>query len=669
MTHAAPPTPLPLSPARGAREFLIRHKSDIAAFVLVLIAAFATRFAQIEAVEFYHDEAMVSMMAQELAHGQTFPLVGILSSVGIPNPPAAIYVMAAPFAVTNDPVAATAYVALLNVIGVGILWAIARRSFGFTVALFAALIFAVNPWAVMYSRKIWAQDYVNPFLLLALASTLWGYVDGKRWGQILALPVMLFAMQIHFAAWALVPLFAWIGWSGRRNIHKWAVALSVVLSIVVMLPYMVGLIQTLQADPTRINDTLGREGITDKTPFDALRYAAQLAVGVNIESWVTPGIEPSTLPVSSLLPTAATVFGAGFILAGCYAVLWSRPAGWRMLFGLWILLPIAAFQVGLSDIWPHYFVPQLPAFALLGGIGIWSLCAPLSRMSPRLSRLLSLGAAALFLVWLLGPLIFATGVFQYATTHTVPISIGTSGYTTPMSILGHVRDAIPADIDDVLVLTDGDRVWFDVEAARWPVMLRDQARCVRTLPGDGFSVQPASDTYAVIHTPTSSARIRRLYTSEDSTTIPARLGEGEYVVTIHTGSSPTGQPSTWFSNGVGLLDWEISDRRVTLQFQLQDATDRTFYGGLNHDYQYFIHLLDADGNRIGQRDASFWPGRHWCANDQLSMWADIDGAADAATLRFGFYTLLDADAGTTQAVDILDVAGNAAGNWIDIPLQ
>ena len=184
-----------------------RRVKDIAALLLVLAAAVFVRLYRLDAVEFFHDEAMVSMMAQEMADGQTFPLQGILSSVGIPNPPSSIYVMAVPFALTSDPVVATGFVALLNVLGVGLLWGIARKEFGFIAALVAGLVFAFNPWAILYSRKIWAQDYVNPFLLLALTAALWGYRDGKRWGQLLALPLMLFAMQIHFSAWALVPLF------------------------------------------------------------------------------------------------------------------------------------------------------------------------------------------------------------------------------------------------------------------------------------------------------------------------------------------------------------------------------------------------------------------------------------------------------------------------------
>lgn len=644
---------------------------DIAALLLILIVAALTRLHRLDAVEFFHDEAMVSMMAQEMADGLTFPLQGILSSVGIPNPPTSIYVMALPFAFSSDPVAATGFIAVLNVAGVGLLWLIARRYFGFTAALVAGLIFALNPWAILYSRKIWAQDYVNPFLLLALTAALWGYRDGKRCGQILALPVMLFAMQIHFAAWALVPLFAWIAWTGRRNIRRGATAAGLVLGVLVMLPYLIGFTQTLQVDPTRISDVLDRSGGARKGGLRAVIYAAQLATGTDIETWVAPHVDPTTFGRTNEVRIGAILFAGVPLLSGILAIIF-KWRGWIVGFSLWILLPLAVFQIGLADLWPHYFVPQLPAFALIAGIGV-AWFTDLTRHN----NWLWIAASALIIVvigrLLLGQWDYFATVTDYAYIHNIALGTGTSGYTTPMFVLDAVHDAIPPEIEDVIVLSDGDRVWFDAEAARWPVILRDEARCVRTLAPSGMMVAPAG-RFAMITTPTVSTSLLALYPGAGAAVIPARTDEGSYHVTVF--DSPPAPDDTLtalpapapFSNGVLLTGYHISQERVDLRFTLPEAPDRSFYGALDHDYQFFIHLLDLNGARIAQLDASFWPGRHWCAGDQLTLWRDID-TTDAETLRFGFYKLLDAETGVTQAVDLLDVAGNPTGNWVDIRLE
>lgn len=644
---------------------------DIAALLLVLIVAALARLHRLDAVEFFHDEAMVSLMAQEMADGQTFPLQGILSSVGIPNPPTSIYVMALPFAFTSDPVAATGFIALLNVAGVGLLWLIARRYFGFTAALVAGLLFALNPWAILYSRKIWAQDYVNPFLLLALTAALWGYRDGKRWGQVLALPIMLFAMQIHFAAWALVPLFAWVAWSGRRNIHRGATAAGVALGVLVMLPYLIGFAQTLQADPARISDVIGRSGGAREGGLRSVVYAAQLATGTDIETWVAPHVDPAILGRTNEVRTGAILLAAIPLLTGILALIF-KWRGWIVGFSLWILLPLVAFQIGLADIWPHYFVPQLPAFALIAGLGVaWIIDLTRHDYWPRV-----VAFALIFIVIgriLLGQWGYFLTVTDYAYTHNIALGVGTSGYTTPMFVLDAVRDAIPPEIGDVIVLSDGDRVWFDAEAARWPVILRDDVRCVRALPPNGMMVAP-DGPLVVITTPTASAELHALYPGAGAAVIPARAGEGSYRVALYDslplpadGLAALPTPAI-FSNGVALTDYNISQGRVDLRFTLPDAPDRSFYGALEYDYQFFIHLLDSNGERVAQLDASFWPGRHWCAGDQLTLWRDLD-TAGAATLRVGFYKLLDAETGEMQAVDLLDAAGNPAGNWIDIRLE
>lgn len=642
---------------------------DIAALLFVLICATFVRLHRLDAVELFHDESMVSMMAQEMADGLTFPLQGILSSVGIPNPPTSIYAMALPFAFTHNPLVATGYIALLNVAAVGLLWLIARRYFGFTAALVAALCFAFNPWAILYSRKIWAQDYANPFLLLALTATLWGFRDGKRWGQIFALPLMLFAMQIHFAAWALVPLFGWIAWTGRRAARRGPVIASIILGLLILLPYLIGFAQTLQADPARISDTLKRSGGAREGGLRVLTYAAKLATGTGIEIWVAPRLDPAVFGHTAVTRGVAVVLAAIPLLLGTLALLLKRRR-WIISLALWILLPIAAFQIGLADLWPHYFIPQLPAFALLAGIGTAWVIESAGR-----SRLLRSGMIALTGLVIGGGLGVQwrdfTTITDYAYQHQIEIGAGTSGHTTPMFVLDAVHAAIPADIDDVIVLSDGDRVWFDAEAARWPVILRGEARCVRALPVDGMMVTP-SGRFAVIMTPTASHALRQMYASEGAAVIPARSGEGEYRVTVY---DTLPQPVVFtpltsaarFSNGVTLWGYRQGPERIELQFILPEAPDRTFYGALEYDYQLFIHLLDSNGQRIAQSDASFWPGRHWCAGDQLALWREID-TRNAQTLRVGFYKLRD-NKGAMQAVDLLDTAGNPAGNWIDIPLD
>lgn len=716
------------------------RRNEWIGLLVVLILATAIRLYRVDSVEFYHDEAMLGMLAQEMADGQTFPLQGIVSSVGIPNPPQTVYTILPPFWFSNDPVFVTSWVIFLNLIGVALLYIITLRQFGFAPALLAATFYAVNPWAVMYSRKLWAQDYVNPFLLLALLFAQLGFRDGKRWAQILTVPVMLWGMQIHFAAWALVPLFGWIILAGRKNWHIRSLMLSAILSLLVLTPFILGIVQTLSQDPTRIGDSLsasaGRDLDGGLSPWV---HWVRLLTGDDIRTWFLPANDLSTSK-----PLAAMLMILGLIPIGLAAG-WQlvRHHGWGVWGALilWLILPPLAFDVVLSDVWPHYFIPLLPGFALFFGLAITSPTPATQRFPKLVSRIFLIGliplaligcAALALLAWMsllvgssepyyvfiiglisaiLGylwlrpiatrkPIWTSENLWRFAlfsftlsslwfmnlewtsrlrdsVVHGSFQGAGTSGYTTPAFVLNRVVDSLPRETNDVIVLTKDMDIWFDSEAARWPVILRDFATCVRALPSDGYAVFP-NHLFTVITTPDASTPMQTLYADAMQTTwIENRNNAKPYTTSIfEVALTWTRAPMTdlatpiQFDNDVLLTGYGFADGELYLRWSLPDAPDRRFYESRAHNVQFFAHLLDADGNRVGQLDKQFWHARNWCAGDTLYTWGGIEGTSSPALLRVGFYQLgLGKEAGQPFPLDVLDSMGNPAGNWADIPLN
>ena len=243
------------------------RRSDLIQLVLIVCVAAALRFHRSDVVEYFHDDAMLTTLALELVDGMGIPTTGILSSTGIPNSPVSVYIMAIPYSLSADPQFAVHFVMLLNVIGVGLLWMLARIHFGLRAAFVAGMVYAINPWAVLFSRKIWAQEIHTPFILLGLLLLLHGFWqrrdDASRrfsrlLSQTLSLPILLFGLQIHFAAWALLPVIPLVIWQGRRQISWRATVLGILLSILILLPYARGLSQTLDSDPYRISDAMQR---------------------------------------------------------------------------------------------------------------------------------------------------------------------------------------------------------------------------------------------------------------------------------------------------------------------------------------------------------------------------------------------------------------------------
>src|SRR5512136_2040 len=127
---------------------------------VILILAAVLRLGAPGITEFKRDEANLSHLALDMARGRVFPLLGIDSSVGIRNAPFSVYVIVPPFLLTSDPTLATLYIGLLGVVAVLLVYLLARRYYGPLAAVVAGLLYAVSPWAVVFSRKIWAQDFL-----------------------------------------------------------------------------------------------------------------------------------------------------------------------------------------------------------------------------------------------------------------------------------------------------------------------------------------------------------------------------------------------------------------------------------------------------------------------------------------------------------------------------
>jgi hypothetical protein len=641
-------------------------RRDILVLCIILLIASWTRLGRSHIVEYFHDDAMLATLALEMADGENFPITGILSSTGIPNPPTSVYVMAIPFSLSSDPNFAIHFVMLLNVVGVGFLWLIAHRYFGKQVGIIASLAYAVNPWAILFSRKIWAQDFHTPFILLGLLLLLYGFwesSDRHHWkqtfAQTLSIPILLFAFQIHFAALALAPLIPVALWVGRKRIIWRAVVMSFILSACILAPYIVGLVQTLDQDSTRISDAAGRSSATDGLSFtsDPIIDTLYLSSGTGLETWVAPNQQTELSKTYPPLTQTGLIFSV-FMLLGVISV-WQTYRQFALLLLIWAFLPQLALILNWTPVYTHYFIPSIPAMLLLGGIGFGNILRIIARQ-----RILT------GLAWSLILLILGLQVIQWQTTldYLEAQHIPYPGFTTPIGDLNAVRDTLQ-ESNDVLIISQGMSWNLHHEVAVWDTLLWDDVRCVRTLIDDGYAVFPAQPFDIVIAPDAPPNPINNLYQTDNPIHYKTRQGDNGYTV-YRWDSSPqwnqaTIQPidATFFDNDVQLTGYALEKDRVYLEWRLP-----TQHKGA--DYQYSAQLFDADTNRIAQLDKTFWHGRHWCENDRLITWGTLPSETDAATLTIGMYIL-----GKGNEVEqffnanVLDKLGNPVGQSVNIPLN
>ena len=185
------------------RELKIELKlNSILAFGLLVISVLL-RIAFLDLIEFKSDEFIAIKLAQENIHQNGIVLKGLKSSTGLYNPPFFIYLISLPVFFTSDPIWVTFFVILLNLLGLALLYFLAKMLFQRNLALIITALFSSAPWAILYSRKIWAQDCLF-FFLAAFYLTLFSNIKKYSRAKVYLLFVLLsFTTQLHMSAWFL----------------------------------------------------------------------------------------------------------------------------------------------------------------------------------------------------------------------------------------------------------------------------------------------------------------------------------------------------------------------------------------------------------------------------------------------------------------------------------
>jgi 4-amino-4-deoxy-L-arabinose transferase-like glycosyltransferase len=655
-----------------------------AAFIAILVLASALRLGAPGTIEFKRDEAALSQLALDMARGRDFPLLGISSSVGIPNAPFNIYIMALPYLFSSDPTLATQFIGLLNSFAVALTYVLARRYFGTTAAVVAALAYAASPWGVLYSRKIWAQDLLPFFTLLTLGTGLAGFVGGKRWGQWLHLPLLVITGQIHYSAFVIIPASLYLIVSGRKRWTR-AFALSFIPSLLLVMPYAIGVARAVIPNAnTILANAAPTTTETDAfTPtLQGLEYAALTIAGTDIHSLAGPQRFQEYL---ASVPNAYPLFYV-LALAALTVFVWLLVRWWqkrRVVDGvllIWTVFPILAFSFTWTTIYPHYMIPMMPAVYMLIGIGaqvLWHKREGLWRWAFVVAAAL-LGAVVVLQVWLI------IALLRFLYVNATP-----NGFGTPLGYLLPIRaEILSRQPTQILVDVGGQAVGIDGNATVWNFLLADipDVRFVDDVTavyaaeevmrlrlcgleivtqqaelGPCFYGYGSSETMQV----TRLFHMRYWYTAVDpnyfNSLIP--VYEGIYSLLIQRGLrqddfEPINAEGFTFDNGARVYGYTWDRQCLRLFWEITAPTDQ--------NYSFAIHFVDAEDNRVANADALSWMGRYWRAGDRvIRTFCLPEVPAGIVGVNIGMYTY---DGANFYNANLLDVNNTPVGQMLEIRL-
>ena len=418
---------------------------EIIAFIGILSVTSVLRLSNLGSASFTYDAAFISNMAADLVTTGRLPLQGMVSSVGVQNPALAVYLLGLPIALQRDPRTTIAFIALLNAVAVGGVCWLGRRYWSVSVGCVAALLFGVSPWAVHYSRQIWAQSLLPPVNVLLLALLLAWTVGRSKWALSAAILVQAALMQLHFSAIALLPMIGIVLVVGLLDAYRdrqpgrfWQpVAVGVGLSLLLYSPYLSAEAQNGWPNAQRVAQIAQAPSRIHLQAFD---QALMLIGGRNIHSLA--GAQRFQEYLAGL---GDPTYRLDRIEEGLFvlAILYLSGRVWRErreravfrsdgLLLLWVASVVVFFLRSSTEIFVHYFVVLYPIPFLVLAIAATDIIDRIAsgHLLKRTLQLVFGAALALLVIWQCS---LSLSIYRFVDTHDTP-----GGWGTPVRILSAV---------------------------------------------------------------------------------------------------------------------------------------------------------------------------------------------------------------------------------------
>ncbi len=655
-------------PGYGLRRPLARYVEPVALAACLGLAAFL-RLGWPGVNSFGYDEARVSLLALQMARQGQFARVGIPSSAGVPNFPAAIWLMALPYALSTDPLVATLFVGLLSALAVLGAWWLARRAWGPWAALAAAALLATSPFAVLYSRAIWGQDLLGPLAVLWAIAGVLAVAADNPWALGLHVFLAGFTPQVHYAGFTLAPATLWL-LLRYRLWRRWPAILGgAALAAIAAAPFLYTLWQGADGLRTAFQQ-LARQPV--QVDLKALRQLAQMGAGANWEwlplgpSWQWPQGWRWLLTAARLAAGALILLGLARLLLWLVRDLKGGRRDWggalTALVPAWALSSLIVFTRHSTPVYQQYHLAVLPALFLAAG-------ALAERRSSRPLRTAALGIALAVALVQAFPLVQSLNV--------VAERLAPGGLGTPLQWPARAARSL-MDGRPVMVYTVGADPAFNGDAAGFDVLLWGYPH--RVIDGRSALIIPAHPAHLLAVFPDLPVldEAQACGLVRDETLFPRRQGEPPFPALLVGGSEPQGFQTITpvrLANGATLVGWRLqtlADGRLRLSTWWQLAGPV-----IPGDYHQFNHLrVQLDGEPLAVQDV-LTSSQAWQEGDNLITWADFDSppAGSPFWLDVGMYTwpdlkrvpILGATGDPVAPIRLGPVTGNTPSGPLHLP--
>jgi hypothetical protein len=640
----------------------IDDRRELWLVMAILLLATILRVGWPTLTEFKFSEARLEALALELTREGRLPLLGVPSSAGFDHSPISVYLYIPAFLFTANPIPATIFGGLVNVAAVALCWWLARRwaGGGRWAALVSALLFAVSPWAVVFSRKIWQVAFV-PLLTLAFVGFMVSALveepvlrssQARKWHLSLALVLYALLVQVHPSAVSLaLAILLWliVFW---RKVKVGPLLAGAVGGALTAIPFLVHQLQSGWPVLTALR------GLPDAV-WDL--SAAWLAWGA-ITGQGVHSLAGRSYPLLKGVPALESGFHllGGFAMLGALGLAWRTVACWRgedsehghparidLILLSWLVIPVAFNMRHSLELHLHFFAIVMPAAYLVIGRAAEGI---FRRSRPTLLRTAAVvGIGLLALAQVLALVLLG----HFVATHDTA-----GGFGTPLAHYLAIADETVSTVQhtaasEILVVGQGDSPVADETPAIFDVLLRERAT-YRFVDGESAALFPPHPAVALLSSGVGEAT--NWYEPWPAQDLPydARLIllDGRWP---QEGFEAISSPRV-FQNGIEFqgYHWEKGagpdgEGQFWLLWQpLWLSTD---------DTHFFVHLLDDSGQLQGQKDTEGYPTAYRNKGDRVISKFDITFSQGVTAIpewaRVGLYKYPE-----VANLLVIDEAGN-----------
>ena len=328
-------------------------------FLFIVLIAGVFRVLVLQYVEFKGDEAINLLLASRFLFGHPFPPASQASSAGILNFPLLNYLLFPIVLFTLYPPAISFVIAFINVFTVGGFFLLFNKYHGKLTALFTSLIIALSPWAILYSRKIWAQDFLLP-LSFPFFLSVYKIFEGKKKYWILFGISSMLLMQIHQIA-IIIPFLIFLGLF-KKALSSWKfLLLGLCIGLIPTIPYFLYVFSHICLTcSTALVDRLSlRSFVTFLRPLQILSIG-----DFHIEFGNDFALFATFVPI--LYQLSKLSYLAYFLMPIGIFFFWVKEKTYRM----WVLAAVAyvllLFAAGIEPLM-HYYILLISLLALFIG--------------------------------------------------------------------------------------------------------------------------------------------------------------------------------------------------------------------------------------------------------------------------------------------------------------